>query len=88
PRLPEAAGVEGIEVAAEQVSAYPLPASGTLHVRSSAAIENLDLYDTAGNLIMSVADSDELNLGATSPGLYLLRVRTAAGTSTLRIPVR
>lgn len=87
-RLPEAAGVDGIEVAAEQVSAYPLPASGTLHVRSAAAIENLDLYDTAGNLIMSVADSDELNLGATSPGLYLLRVRTAAGTSTLRIPVR
>ncbi len=87
-KLEGESGVDNITVASETVSAYPLPASGTLNIRSEEPVQHLDLYDASGALIMSADQTETLNLGATAPGLYLLRVRTASGTTTLRIPVR
>lgn len=85
-RLSDNSGVDDIELGSNAVSVST--ENGILHVSAPAAIRRLELYTASGLLVMAADNTDSLTLGATSPGIYLLRVSTAEGTVSIKLPVR
>ncbi|MBQ3581177.1 MAG: T9SS type A sorting domain-containing protein [Bacteroidales bacterium] len=88
-------GTEGIEEAASSqqsaVSVYPNPTSGVANISSQAAIKELTVTDMAGRVLLhrsSLGTSTTLDTSPLRPGLYLLKVTTASGTSTSKLEVR
>jgi hypothetical protein len=88
-------GTDGIEEAASiqqsAVSVYPNPTSGVANISSQAAIKELTVTDMAGRVLLhrsSLGTSTTLDTSPLRPGLYLLKVTTASGTSTSKLEVR
>lgn len=88
-------GTDGIEEAAGSqqmaVSVYPNPTSGVANISSQAAIKELTVTDMAGRVLLhrsSLGTSTTLDTSPLRPGLYLLKVTTASGTSTSKLEVR
>ena len=74
-----------------QISVYPNPADNVLHIRSAAAINNLQLTDLSGREVLYYQPGNEtVNLPVTSfkPGIYLLTLQTIQGTFHLKVLVR
>lgn len=87
-RLAPAAGVEDIIAdAPTNVEAWPLPATDVVNLRSASAISNVEIFDMAGKKVAS-ATTDRISVAHLAPGMYVIRVVTAAGTSTIRMPKR
>ena len=87
-------GDEGIgEVVGSQqsaVSIYPNPASGYAVVTCDAEIRELTLCDVNGRLLLSMRNcggSAKVDTSVLAPGVYMLRVTTAAGTATRKLAV-
>ncbi|MFK8165136.1 MAG: T9SS type A sorting domain-containing protein [Lewinella sp.] len=70
---------------AEEVTAFPNPASDRLFVRGAAAGTQLTILDLNGRVInRSQASNASLDVSTLSPGTYLVRVAGPTGVETLR----
>lgn len=72
------------------VSAYPNPVSSRLFVKSGERMTEVRITDLAGREILrenAVSQEHTLNVENLTPGLYLLQVKTAAGTATRKVQV-
>ena len=72
------------------VSAYPNPVSSRLFVQSGERMTEVRITDLAGREILrenAVSQEHTLNVENLTPGLYLLQVKTAAGTATRKVQV-
>lgn len=77
------------EVSAEAaVAVFPNPASDYIRVQAPASVERIELVNLQGIVLESVAGRSAMSVGAYAPGLYFLRVYTAAGCTTLRLVIK
>ena len=68
----------------------PNPAGGTVTVSADFALQRVDLYNTAGALVLSLPASGnqmDISLEGLLPGTYVVAVATAAGTATRKLTV-
>ncbi len=75
---------------APRFSVYPNPASGRCVV-ACEGMRSLQLINTLGQTVRNIqvqGSSAEVSLNGLTPGVYLLRVATAAGSATEKIIVR
>ena len=73
--------VTQIQAEKHDISVFPNPASDVLHVRSSADLHSLHLFDMTGRLqkteINFISGKEaKMNLAALAPGIYLLKTST------------
>lgn len=74
------------EAALSGVTAYPNPFTDHLTIVSPAVIEQINVYDAAGKLLLSVqeqSDRVELDLSGFESGIYFIQVMSNAGTSVI-----
>lgn len=64
---------------------YPNPTSDIITIQTDSEIENVNLYNQFGQLLLS-EKSTQLNLGNLSTGIYILKIKFANGqTATQKI---
>ena len=81
----------GIESnAMDKTSIYPNPASDFINIESPIAVESVEVYNLIGIKVMSVNPSDSahrLNIQTLPAGVYLIKVKSTAGSALRRISV-
>ena len=76
------------EAAVESVSLYPNPANDIVRVEGATAIE-VKIYNSLGQLVKTVENTNEINLAGLPQGVYLLRIADAEGRNhTARVAVK
>ena len=73
------------------LSLYPNPvSSGKIYVTSkSGADKDISIYDVLGKIVLQISlSSKELNIGALSPGIYIIKIRENDATATRKLIVR
>ncbi|NQY09951.1 MAG: T9SS type A sorting domain-containing protein [Flavobacteriales bacterium] len=76
--------VEAIESNSIQISVYPNSTSGSLSVQANSKIENVEIWNVQGELIITTSKS-QINLDGNPAGIYLVRVITEGGTFTRKV---
>ncbi|MBQ9473413.1 MAG: Omp28-related outer membrane protein [Bacteroidales bacterium] len=75
----------------QEVAVFPNPASHQLFVDSDSEIEELALCDISGRVVLSVkhaaGNTHTLNVSSLPSGLYMLRIRSASGTSVQKVVI-
>lgn len=67
------------------VSAYPNPTSGVVTLRAAGAVRHVEVYDNYGRQLERLPQQRVVNLGCYPQGIYILRVVTDEGVTTLRV---
>lgn len=88
----ETVGIEN-EMLSFKVRAYPNPASDVLFIEINNQVHwSLEMYDVYGKMIKCVQSistkSHELNVSELEQGLYMLRIESDSGSSTLTIVIQ
>ena len=66
------------------VRIYPNPGRDELFIQSDLPVSRAEFYDAAGRLVYTTVNpGDKLSTSALLPGMYLVRVHTAAGSASL-----
>ena len=68
----------------------PNPASGLVTVRSSYSLSHVAVYDVRGHMVLEKKAADNaatFDVGNLPKGVYVVSVRTTAGTTTKRLLV-
>ena len=75
------------ETETEFIQVYPNPSSGKVRIvsKSELIINQLELYDLAGNLLMRFKLADELDLSAFESGIYVLKIFANNKNQVVRI---
>lgn len=76
------------ENTANQVTAYPNPASNVLNIDSESQLETIELYDIQGRLILTekaTANHHLLSLSSLEKASYIVKVTTENGIQYLKI---
>lgn len=89
-RVSAAAGVSDVTTEAENVGLYPNPAVDNVTVSADASIESVEVYSVSGSLVLSAQFSgnetdEDINVSDLTPGIYVVKVNTAAGAVTERL---
>ena len=70
---------------------YPNPVQHTLYIESSEIVEQVSIYDISGRIVRANSirpkPSQEINVSNLANGIYLVKVKTAAGEAIKRIVV-
>ncbi|MBP8790887.1 MAG: M6 family metalloprotease domain-containing protein, partial [Breznakibacter sp.] len=81
--------VEQPSVAQNGVVLFPNPAKGQFSVRCEGQqLESVDVYNIAGNLVISSSRSNEINIAALPVGYYIVKVKTDQGRFVKRLQVK
>ncbi len=73
-----------------KVSVFPNPSTGMVAVVASHNIQTVEVYDMLGHLVKTENGSSKelsLNLSKAANGIYMISVKTEAGTVTKRIVI-
>ena len=84
------AGVTGLdEITYVAVKVYPNPFSSNVSIRSSATINQINLFDVTGTLVKTISTIEsntlELNTEELSPGIYFVRMNSVNGILVKKI---
>lgn len=80
--------VTSIEESAATSALYPNPTTGKVTIESTAARADIAVFDLFGKQLMAAeltGGRTELDLSGFAPGIYLVRLTDATGTSTLKV---
>jgi len=81
---PATASIEAHEVS---VKLYPNPAQDELHIDAAQSIETLEILQLDGTLVYSLHPNEQsahISLAELNPGMYLVNVKTTAGSESYR----
>jgi hypothetical protein len=76
-----------IESFSHQLSVFPNPAQEELFIQSESDIQMLNLYDNQGKCIFKGAPFSKnynVDVRAWAPGIYMIKLQTQSGISTLQ----
>lgn len=82
----DAAGIK--DFSADTVKVYPNPASDIVKISSLNPLQSIAIYDIRGReLLVQPADAitAELNIGSQPTGIYIIKIKTDAGTVTQKL---
>ena len=80
----------GVEVISTQavLNVYPIPATISVTIKCSEAIENIEIYSTAGVMVKSIAGNGEqietINVSDLAAGYYFMRVNNLAPVKIIK----
>ena len=80
----------GVEVISTQsvLNVYPIPATVSVTIKCSEAIENIEIYSTAGVMVKSIAGNGEqietINVSDLAAGYYFMRVNNLAPVKIIK----
>ena len=81
--------VETPLVAQNGVVLFPNPAKGQFSVRCDGhQLESVDVYNIAGNLVVSSTRSNDINIASLPVGYYIVKVKTDQGRFVKRLQVK
>ncbi|NLL28451.1 MAG: T9SS type A sorting domain-containing protein [Bacteroidales bacterium] len=83
-------GIEDIMVNNVKVEIYPNPASNNLNIECGERINNLELYDELGRMLIhkeNILDNTSIDVSNFDNGIYILKIRTAKGSGEYKIIV-
>ncbi len=66
---------------------YPNPALSNVSLQTAEPIEQVQLYDITGKLVMET-DQDQIDVSELSKGLYFVQISTTAGRASKRLVVK
>jgi hypothetical protein len=72
------------ETASLDLVVYPNPTSGSIHVRTDAIVEKIQVFSVNGQLLKTEFQS-EISLAEFTTGSYLLQITTAKGITSRRV---
>ncbi len=78
------AGVDNVETSAA-VSVYPNPTEGFVNVNAADEVISVEAYAADGRLAARSEGESGIDLSQCAPGIYMLKVATAAGTTVSRV---
>ena len=81
---PASAGIDSQEVS---VNMYPNPVQEEIHLTASSSIEALEILQLNGSLLYSFQPnqpSAQISVSELSPGMYLVNLKTKAGSVSYR----
>lgn len=67
-----------------RLALYPNPATDRIKITSNLRVDSFTIYDASGSLRMISSNSDEVNIGQLTPGLYFVSVMTEKGRFFMR----
>ena len=70
--------INGLEESISEAKVYPNPASEMVHIEGVEPTE-VRVYNTLGQLVKTVRNTNEVNIGDLPEGIYLLRITDADG---------
>lgn len=71
-----------------EIKVYPNPASTTVTISGASVIEHISLFNMLGQEVISDtpnALTTQVDISALQPGAYLVKVKTIAGTGTIKL---
>ena len=66
----------GINAQTTNVEVYPNPTLDVVNIKSDLEIDNLDLYDITGNLLIKSINTNTISMSQFPAGLYILRIKS------------
>jgi hypothetical protein len=73
---------------ASTVAVYPNPVRDVLLIQSAAAVEQLSIHGLSGKMLKQIsAPNREVNVSDLASGVYLVRIKTAAGEAIRKIVI-
>jgi hypothetical protein len=73
------------KVSDQNISLYPNPSFGIIHIKSDDEIQNIDVLSMDGRLIQNFGQTKSIDLTYLNSGAYLIRVNTNSETSIHRL---
>ncbi|MXN91434.1 T9SS type A sorting domain-containing protein [Flavobacterium sp. Sd200] len=70
---------------AKQISVYPNPVSKTLNIATAEAVKEIAVTDFNGRIVLSAANTNNINMEQLASGVYFATVTTNTGKSTHKI---
>lgn len=89
-QLTSTGNVKTLAISEGNISVFPNPVSDQLNINSSEMINNIQILDLNGNLVLNKsAASKQLSIALNlSAGFYMVKVETAGGTHTEKIIIQ
>ena len=73
------------------VNIYPNPAQNTLYIMSEEAVEQVNIYDISGRMLLTMGHAplpnQSIDISHLANGIYIIKVKTAGGETVKRIMV-
>ena len=79
------------ELDQNNVSIYPNPANTTFNYTSATAVDNIEIYNVAGQLVLNEktnAASGEMNIAELESGVYMVRFHFGGNLTTKRLIIK
>lgn len=74
------------DVFENEFSIYPNPPSSTIHIKTNAQIESLELYNTLGQrVVCTYQNTKTLNVESLKSGVYILKIMSNGSSVTKRV---
>ncbi|MCB0447107.1 MAG: T9SS type A sorting domain-containing protein [Gelidibacter sp.] len=67
------------------IAVYPNPASDIIHIKTTHAIGNIEMYDILGKQVLTTKNATQLDVSRLNSGVYLLKIKTDKGSLTKKI---
>ena len=78
--------IKNIAQTTGDVYVYPNPVQNTLFIQSSEAVEQATIYDISGRMLQQTFNpAQSIDISNLANGIYLVKVKTAAGESVSKI---
>jgi len=73
---------------AETVSVYPVPSKNILNIKANTAIATIEIYNQAGQRVLSNALQNSIDISALSQGIYFAKIEDVNGSSVTKKVVK
>lgn len=72
----------------DKIIIYPNPANDEITIQSNQDIENYQLIDLTGKVILSQSNSNSINVSSINPGMYLLKILSNNSITTKKVIIK
>jgi len=69
------------------ITIYPNPASEIVHIETAATVEHIELFNIGGELVMTKANANQLNIHELASGVYFMKITSNKMVSTKKLVV-
>ncbi|MCI9844583.1 T9SS type A sorting domain-containing protein [Flavobacterium pectinovorum] len=83
-----ALGINDNTLKEASITVSPNPTSGLVTVNGVADVKTITVFNVAGKLILSISNTNSVNLSTQAKGVYFVKVETANGTATKKVVVK
>lgn len=74
-------GIDGNQI--KELNVFPNPTEGVLHISSTFSISEISVFNHLGQLVMTVENTNEINIAALSKGIYFAQIKDGSNQVTI-----